>query len=418
MKEVLADIITIGDEILYGQIVDTNSQWISERLDEIGVRVKRKYSISDKAEDIKEALDESLNRSDVILITGGLGPTKDDITKHTLSEYFGMPLELNKSAMAEVEDVFKRFNKELTDVNRQQAYLPKGCVKITNDRGTAPGMWFDHNGKVVMSMPGVPFEMKAMIENAVIPKIKEQFKLPVILHKIIRTIGIGESWLADMIEDWEEALPDHLSLAYLPRKGQVRLRLTGTHDNLEELENEMEQQVNKVLPIIEKYVFGFGDTEIEEAVGELLKAKGLTVGTVESCSGGFLAHKITSVPGSSEYYRGSIVSYHNDIKQDLLGVNAETLAQFGAVSEETAKEMVQNAQKKLGVDLAVATTGIAGPTGGTEEKPVGTVWVAVALGDEVYTTKLNLVGTRQLNIVATATHALDFVRLTLIKKYS
>ncbi|WP_109830988.1 competence/damage-inducible protein A [Reichenbachiella versicolor] len=413
MKQVLADIITIGDEILYGQIVDTNSQWISERLDEIGVRVKRKYSISDTAEDIKQAMDESLNRADIILLTGGLGPTKDDLTKHTLSEYFQMPLELNTSALLDVEEIFKKYNKELTDLNRGQAYLPKGCVKITNDRGTAPGMWFNYKGKVVVSMPGVPFEMKAMVERSVIPKIKEKFRLPVIHHKVIRTIGIGESWLSEMIADWEDALPHFLSLAYLPRKGQVRLRLTGIGEDKYGLELEMEKQVKKVLPIIQKYVFGFGDMEIEDAIGETLKSKGLTIGTAESCSGGFLAHKITSVAGSSEYYRGSIVSYHNDIKKDILGIKPKTLEAYGAVSEETATEMALNAQKKLGVDIAVATTGIAGPGGGSEEKPVGTVWLGLAYGKKVFTHKLNLVGTRQLNIEATATHALDFVRLVL-----
>ena len=418
MKQILAEIITIGDEILYGQIIDTNSQWISMKLDEIGVRVNRKYSIADRADDIKTALDESLGRSQIILLTGGLGPTKDDLTKNTLSEYFDMPLELNTSALSDVEDIFKRYNKELTELNRSQAFLPKGCEKITNDRGTAPGMWFNNQGKVVVSMPGVPFEMKSMMERIIIPKIKKKFHLPIIMHKVIRTIGIGESWLSEMIADWESALPDHIKLAYLPSKGQVKLRLTGFGENQYDLEIELEKEIQKVLPIIKKYVYGFGNIEIEEAIGELLKANELTLGTVESCTGGYLAHRITSVSGSSEYFRGSIISYHNDIKKSLGGVLPKTLEVFGAVSEETAKEMALNAQKSLGVDVAIATTGVAGPNGGTDHKPVGTVWIAIAYGRDLHTKKLNLVGTRILNIEATAIHALDFARIALEKTLS
>ncbi|MEP2023291.1 MAG: competence/damage-inducible protein A [Reichenbachiella sp.] len=415
MKEIFAEVLTIGDEILYGQILDTNSKWISRELDDIGIKVRRKTSIGDKKSEITNALDESLNRSDIILITGGLGPTKDDITKKTLAEYFNMELELNPSALEDVEDIFRRFGKELTEINRQQAYLPEGSRKIKNERGTAPGMWFEKGKKVVVSMPGVPFEMEAMMSKTILPRLKKEFPLPTIVHKVIKTIGIGESWLAEEISDWEDNLPDHLGLAYLPGKGQVRLRLTGVGENREELEAEMDNQIEEVLPLIKKYVFGFGDIQIEDAVGEMLKSRELKIATAESCTGGFLAHRLTAVPGSSEYYWGSVISYHNDIKKETLKVSEKTLETYGAVSEETATEMAKGIRKKFKTDIGISTTGIAGPDGGTEEKPVGTVWMAISFGNNVFTRKIQLPGTRILNIEYTAIYALNFLRQTLDK---
>ncbi|MCV9385162.1 competence/damage-inducible protein A [Reichenbachiella ulvae] len=413
MKEVFADIVTIGDEILYGQILDTNSQWISQQLDDLGIKVRRKYSISDKSELIKEAVKESLEKCQLVLITGGLGPTKDDLTKHALAECFGMSLELNHSALEDVEDIFKRMGKELTEINRQQAFLPKGSVKITNERGTAPGMWFDIDKKVVVSMPGVPFEMKAMMTKTVLPKIKQKFTLPVILHQVIRTIGIGESWLSEKIARWEDALPNHLALAYLPGRNQVRLRLTGVGDDRETLKSEMDEEIAKLLPTIQQFVYGFGDLEIEEAVGELLRTRELTIATAESCTGGFLSHKLTSISGSSDYYLGSVIAYHNSIKQQELKVSPKTLEKHGAVSEEVAKEMAEGVRKKLKVDIGISTTGIAGPDGGTEEKPVGTVWMAISFGGKLYSQKIQSPGTRLLNIEYSAIKALDFIRQTL-----
>ncbi|MGL1889218.1 MAG: competence/damage-inducible protein A [Reichenbachiella sp.] len=413
MKEIFAEVLTIGDEILYGQILDTNSQWISQQLDGLGIKVLRKSSIADQSQDIKDALSESLNRSDLVLITGGLGPTKDDLTKDTLSEFFEMPLELNHSALEDVQDIFKRFGKELTEINRRQAYLPKGCTKIINERGTAPGMWFDQGKKVVVSMPGVPFEMKAMMAKTILPKIKKSFKLPVIVHRMIKTIGIGESWLSEEIASWEDALPEHIKLAYLPGKGQVRLRLTGVGEDRVVVEKDIMDEIEKVHPIIGKFIYGFGDIEIENAVGELLMSKGETLATAESCTGGYLAHKITSVPGSSQYYKGSIIAYHNQVKIDELNVSEKILENHGAVSEETAVDMAKGVRKKLKSDVGIATTGIAGPDGGTEEKPVGTVWLAISYGDKVHTRKLQLPGTRILNIEYTATRALNFIRETL-----
>ncbi|MBU2913915.1 competence/damage-inducible protein A [Reichenbachiella agariperforans] len=415
MREIYAEIITIGDEILYGQILDTNSQWISQQLDDIGVKVRRKYSISDQSEVIKTAVNESLAQSDLVFVTGGLGPTKDDLTKHSLAAMFEMPLELNQSALEDVEDIFKRFGKELTEINRQQAFLPKGSTKITNERGTAPGMWFDRDKKVVVSMPGVPFEMKAMMTKTILPKIKKRFQLPVIIHKVIRTIGIGESWLSEEIARWENALPTHLALAYLPGKAQVRLRLTGVGEEREVLEAEMEEQVAALLPTIQSYVYGFGDLEIEEAVGELLRAKSLTIATAESCTGGYLAHKITSVSGSSDYYTGSVIAYQNEVKIQELNVSPKTIEKHGAVSEETAKEMAEGIRKKLNVDLGISLTGIAGPDGGTEEKPVGMVWMAISFGGTVKTRKIQSPGTRILNIEYSGVKALDFIRQTLIE---
>ena len=416
MREIFAEVLTIGDEILYGQILDTNTKWISRELDDIGIKVRRKTAIGDKKNEIIDALDESLNRSDIVLITGGLGPTKDDITKKTLAEYFNMELVLNPSALEDVEDIFRRFGKELTEINRQQAFLPEGCKKVRNERGTAPGMWFEQNKKVVVSMPGVPFEMEAMMSKTVLLKLKKHFPLPTIVHKVIKTIGIGESWLAEQISDWEDALPEHLGLAYLPGKGQVRLRLTGVGADKEVLEAEMEKQIEEVLPTIEKYVFGFGDIEIEDAIGEMLKSRKLKIATAESCTGGFLAHRLTAVAGSSEYYWGSIVSYHNDIKKGALSVNEKTLETHGAVSEETAIEMAVGVRKKFKTDIGISTTGIAGPDGGTEEKPVGTVWMAISFGKKVVTRKIQLPGTRILNIEYTAIHALNFLRQTLDKQ--
>lgn len=416
MKEIFAEVLTIGDEILFGQILDTNTRFISKELDDIGIKIRRKMSIADKKQDILDALDESLNRSDVVLLTGGLGPTKDDITKKTLAEYFDMELELNHEALEDVTEIFSRFGKEVNEINKRQAYLPLGSKKIRNERGTAPGMWFEKDKKVVVSMPGVPFEMEAMMAQSILPRLKKHFTLPVIVHKIIKTIGIGESWLAEEISDWEDNLPGHMSLAYLPGKAQVRLRLTGVGKQRDELESEMDEQINEVLPKISKYVFGFGDIQIEDAVGEMLKTESLTIATAESCTGGFLAHRLTSVPGSSEYYWGSVVSYHNDIKKGALGVDNKTLETYGAVSEETATKMAIGVRKKFKTDIGISTTGIAGPDGGTEEKPVGTVWMAISFGKNVKTRKIQLPGTRILNIEYTAIHALNFLRQTLGKQ--
>lgn len=410
MKEVFAEIITIGDEILYGQITDTNSQWISAELDKIGIKTRRKTSVSDKKDEIVDSLNEAFDRVDILLVTGGLGPTKDDLTKNVLTDYFHTSLELHDEALVDITALFKNFGFELTEPNRGQAFLPKSCTYIPNKFGSAPGMWFEKEGKILVSMPGVPFEMKGIISNSVLGRLKEKFSLPVIHHKMIRTVGIGESWLAEKISDWEDDLPTHIKLAYLPGMWQVRLRLTGVGSDGGLLAQEVENEFLKIEPLISRYIFGFGETELQEAVGILLNEKSKTIATAESCTGGYLAHLLTSVPGSSDYYYGTVVAYQDEIKTKTLGVNQETLDKHGAVSEETAKEMAEGVRKQLGTDIGFATTGIAGPSGGSEEKPVGTVWIAFAEKDKTIALKIKLGRTRELNIKYATVHALNFIR--------
>ncbi|ARS36199.1 competence/damage-inducible protein A [Pontibacter actiniarum] len=413
MKAVIAEIITIGDEILYGQIVDTNSAWMGTELTKIGVRVKQITSISDSAEHIIKALDDARTRADVILMTGGLGPTKDDLTKTVLTSYFHTSLKLHAPSLADVTEIFKARGRELTELNRQQAFLPEACTPVRNVLGTAPGMWFEQGGKVFVSMPGVPFEMKRMMTDTVLPQLQQYFDTPHIIHKVVQTVGLPESILADRLEAWEMGLPEHLKLAYLPHLGGVRLRLTGQGTAAEVLEQELQQEVEKLRHIIPGHIFAYGEVKLEEAVGQLLKERGLTIATAESCTGGFLAHKLTSIGGSSAYYQGSIVAYHNEVKVRELGVKPETLQQHGAVSEATVREMARNVRQKFGTDIGVATSGIAGPDGGTAEKPVGTIWIAYADKDRTVAKLLHFNKDRLLNIEYTAMAVLNLVRQRL-----
>lgn len=414
MKKVTAEIITIGDEILYGQILDTNAQWMSTALNDIGVRTIRRTTIGDNEQDILTALAEAEARVDIILITGGLGPTKDDLTKPCMAKYFDCEMELHASALADVISVFESKGRELTEINRQQAVLPIACQKVTNAIGSAPGMWFEREGVVFVSMPGVPYEMKMMMSDQVIPKLQQTFEMPVIFHKIIKTIGIGESWLAEIIEDWEDHLPENIGLAYLPSLGQVKLRLTAVGDSREELQRQVEEQIEVVKPLISQYIFGYNQDTIASTTGRDLAKNGITIATAESCSGGYLAHMITSVPGSSAYFIGSVISYHNDIKINELGVPEQIIEEHGAVSEETVKEMAMSIRHKFGTDIGLATSGIAGPDGGTAEKPVGTVWIAYADGKACIARKLQLGTQRALNIQLSALHSLNLLRQQLI----
>lgn len=414
-----AEVITIGDEILFGQITDTNTQWISTELTNIGIRTVRKSSVGDQAEAILEILHEAHERADVIIITGGLGPTKDDITKKTLCSYFGVELVRNETALALVTSFFEKRGREMTDLNRGQADLPANAVYLQNDWGTAPGMWFEFQrsgepSRVYISLPGVPFEMKHLMTNRVLPKLQTHFKTPIIKHRIIRTVGIGESFLAERIEAWEDALPAHIKLAYLPHFGQVRLRLTATGDDEVTLDRELDEQVSKVLPLIENNVFGYDDDELETVVGKLLKDKSLTLGIAESCTGGYVSSQITKVPGSSTYFQGSIVSYSNEIKIKQLGVEPGTLEQFGAVSEETIRQMAEGVRNVLNTSVGIATSGIAGPDGGTPAKPVGTIWIACATDQRTVTRLLKLGQYRDQNIQLTATYVLNMLREELI----
>jgi nicotinamide-nucleotide amidase len=413
MKAVYAEIITIGDEILYGQIVDTNSAWMGTELTKIGIRVKQITSVSDEASHIVEALDNAKTRADIILMTGGLGPTKDDLTKDVLADYFHTELKLDEQSLADITELFKNRGYGLTELNRQQAFLPASCKPVRNVLGTAPGMWFEDAGKVYVSMPGVPFEMKRMMTDSVLPQLKAFFKTPHIIHKVIQTVGIPESMLAEKLEDWETSLPPHIRLAYLPHLGGVRLRLTGTSDNAEQLEKELDAEVSKLDTLIPKYIFAHGEVVLEEALGQLLKERSLTISAAESCTGGYLAHRITSVPGSSAYFMGGVVAYDNNVKMQVLGVKPETLRQHGAVSEATVLEMAQNVREKLNTDIGVATSGIAGPDGGTPDKPVGTIWIAYADQHGAKAKLLQYNKNRQLNIEYTALAVLNLVRQSL-----
>ncbi len=424
IKTIRAEVITIGDEILFGQITDTNTQWIGTELTNIGIRVIRKTSVSDQTDAILAALDEARQRADVIIMTGGLGPTKDDITKKTLCTYFGVGLVRNETALALVTDFFEKRGRQMTDLNRGQADLPANAHYLQNDWGTAPGMWFEQDDtdgqkRVYVSLPGVPFEMKHLMTNRVLPQLRDTFEMPIIKHRMIRTIGIGESFLAERIEAWEDALPPHIRLAYLPHFGQVRLRLTATGTDHAQLERELADQMAKVMPLIEKNVFGFDNDELETVVGRLLVGKNsgaepLTLGIAESCTGGYVSAQITKVPGSSTYFQGSIVSYSNAVKINQLGVLPETLAQHGAVSEETIRQMAEGVRRALHTSVGLATSGIAGPDGGTPDKPVGTVWIACATDKRTVTRLLKLSQYRELNIQLTTTYVLNMLREELI----
>ena len=413
---IIAELVTIGDEILYGQILDTNAQWMSQELDDIGVKVKHRTTIGDNEADILEALTTAENRADIVLITGGLGPTADDLTKPCLAKYFGVDMSLNEQALSELKKIFDHIGRELTETNKNQVVLPLNCEVVSNTMGTAPGMWFFERNTVFVSMPGVPFEMKEMMSKIVLPKIQEQFHTPVVVHKVIKTIGIGESWLSDLIQDWEKSLPEHIKLAYLPSLGHVKLRLTGIGDDRQQLNLEIDEAIAQLRPYADQYIYGFNGDTIEAVVGHQLVDKEFSIGTAESCTGGYLAHLLTSISGSSAYYKGSILAYANEVKMDQLGVSSESLETHGAVSEEVVKQMAIGVCESLGTDVGIATSGIAGPDGGTEDKPVGTIWIAVKTPHELKTKKLALYKDRMLNIKATAVAALALTWQTLGQK--
>jgi nicotinamide-nucleotide amidase len=414
----LAEIITIGDEILIGQIVDTNSAFIAQGLNNIGIRVKQISSVSDDREHILTALKEASNRVDVILITGGLGPTKDDITKKTLADYFGVGFVENKDALNNVLQIFSKYNRPMLDVNRLQAQVPANCEVILNKNGTAPGMWFNVDGKIYVSMPGVPHEMMYMMEDSVIPKLKSSLKLPFIIHKTILTVGEGESYLAERIADIEDALPPYIKLAYLPKLGQVRLRLSAYGEDEALLKEKIKEFSTKIIERVANVVAAEEDIAIEKAILNYMEQKGFTLSVAESCTGGYISHLFTQHPGSSKVFFGGAVSYSYELKESILGVKAETLQQYGAVSEETVNEMVSGALLNFKSDYAIAVTGIAGPDGGTPDKPVGTVWIAVANVNKVVTKKLTFGNKRRQNIERSAISALNMLNTLLheIKK--
>ena len=411
-----ASIITIGDELLIGQVIDTNSAWMAQQLNIAGIRVARRVAVGDVWDEIWNTLDEESKHADIILITGGLGPTADDITKPLLCKYFGGKLIVDKASLANVEYIFKNvLNRPMIESNLKQAEVPDVCKVIVNKRGTAPGMWFEKDGKVFVSMPGVPHEMKGMMEDEVIASLKEKFILPHIAYRTLLTAGIGESYLAELIKDFETALPENIKLAYLPNYGMVRLRLSTSGTNTDVVEKDVQHQFEKLQSLVKDYLVTNEDESIESAVGKLLKARGRTVSTAESCTGGYIAHLFTAMPGSSAFYEGSIVSYSNDVKESVLQVEQATLQTFGAVSEEVVKQMLQGALQKIKTDYAIAVSGIMGPDGGTEDKPVGTVWIAVGNAQKIITKKLYFRFDRMRNIQLTAVNALNMLRQFIIE---
>jgi nicotinamide-nucleotide amidase len=404
-----ASIITIGDEILIGQIIDTNASWIAAVLAEDGILLASKMTARDDLQSISLAIERAFSDADLVLMTGGLGPTKDDMTKHALLAFFGGEFVFSQETYERLEKLFVRRNIPISEAHRQQCMLPSSASIIENQMGTAPGMWFEKDGKMLCSMPGVPHEMKYVMLHGVIPRVRSRSQV-VFRQKTIRTSGTGESVLADLIEP---VVARHsINVAYLPSHGQVRLRLSvvGEKGRERELEKVLDLAVEETVKVIAPHVYGFNNESLEAYIGNLLLAKGLTLGTAESCTGGYLAHLLTTVPGASRYFQGSIIAYNNTIKQDLLGVSAVTLERHGAVSEETVREMVQGALKMLRCDLAVAVSGISGPTGGSEDKPVGTVWIAIGNREKTETKRFLFVKDRLLNIKYTAVYALDQVR--------
>lgn len=416
MNNIKAEIITIGDEILYGQITDTNSQWMSAELDKAGIRIVRKTAIGDTEAEITGMLNEAVTRADIVLITGGLGPTKDDVTKKTIAKLLDDELIINNHALEFITDFFTKRNRTMGELNRQQAAIPGKSTYLPNRFGTAPGMWFNYLDTIMVSMPGVPHEMKNLMTEEVLPRLKKHFQTPVIVHRSIRTAGIGESFLAEQIEEWEDSLPSNIRLAYLPGFGQVRLRLTGTGEDENEVNAAIQAEIDKILPSIHKFVFSLTNETMEEAVGRVLIENNATVAAAESCTGGYLSHLLTSVPGSSAYFEGGVIAYSNDVKQQQLDVSKKTLATCGAVSEQTVKEMAEGVRKLLGTTYGLATSGVAGPGGGTADKPVGTVCIAVASEEKTITHTLQLAGQRITNVQYSSYAVLNLLRRFINKE--
>lgn len=404
-----AEIITVGDELLIGQVTDTNSAWMGRELNKVGIEVLRITSVRDRAEEITEAVDAAMKRADIVLMTGGLGPTKDDITKQTLCDYFHTRLVFNEEVFENVKRVLAG-RIPMNALNKSQAMVPEDCLVINNRVGSASVSWFERDGKVLVSMPGVPQEMTTVMSEEVIPRLRRKFRTDAIVHRTFTVQHYPESVLAEKLEPWEATLPDFMKLAYLPQPGLIRLRLTGRGQDKEEIEKLMAAESMKLEAILGEDVLDEEDAPVEVLLGELLSKKKLTLSTAESCTGGSIAARITSVAGSSAYFKGSVVAYSNEVKTSMLHVSAETLEKHGAVSEQTVIEMVKGAMNALETDCAVATSGIAGPGGGTKEKPVGTVWIAAAYKNEICTMKQETNRGREMNIERAGNNALLLLR--------
>ena len=411
-----AEIITIGDEILIGQIVDTNSAWIAEQCNLNGIEIYQITSVHDDHNHIIEALKKAEEKVDLVIITGGLGPTKDDITKNTLCEYFNTKLVFHEPTFEHIKNRFEKRNIDINKLNRDQALVPENCIVLFNKTGTAPGMWFERNDTIFVSVPGVPFEMMYLVENELFPRLVNSGKTRAIYHKTVLTQGIPESMLAMKIEHWENALPTNVKLAYLPSPMAVRLRLSAKGNNKQELEELVEAEVKKLQQIIPENIYGYNQETMAEVIGRVLKQNGKTLAVAESCTGGFISHLITSIAGCSAYYKGSVTAYSNEIKEKVLGVKTESIFEHGAVSEEVAKKMAIGVKSVLNTDFAVATTGIAGPDGGSEEKPVGTVWIAVAGENSIYAQKFVFGNNRERNIIRSGQTALQLLRNQILNE--
>jgi nicotinamide-nucleotide amidase len=406
-------VISIGDELLIGQTVNTNASWIGQEISKIGGNILEGLTISDKAQEILTTVEYSINKADVIIITGGLGPTKDDITKHTLASYFDTELEIHQPTLDKITAYFSMRKRPMLESNIQQAALPKDCAILSNNYGTAAGMWFEKNGKIVISLPGVPYEMKGIMSEEVFPRMKERFQLNSMYHKTILTQGIGESFLAEKLVDWENRVrAEGFGLAYLPSPGIVKLRISSP--NGEQDKAIIEDYLSEVKNTLPEAVFGYENETLPEIIGKLLRENNLKIGTVESCTSGLLANQIVSVSGASDYFEGSLLTYSYKLKKEILEISNSTLVENGAVSEIVALEMAESGLKKLDVDICLSTTGIAGPLGGTEDKPIGLVWIGLATKNGVKARKFHFGDNRERNIQMTVLSALNWLRYELI----
>jgi len=410
-----AAIITIGDELLIGQVVNTNSAWLAAELTKAGFSIENHISISDKALHIKNTLTQYMPENELIILTGGLGPTNDDITKKVLADYFDSGLIFSPEVLSDVEAFINGVGSSMNNLNRDQAMVPEAAVILRNNHGTAPGMWFEHEGRVIISLPGVPREMKGIFFDSIKAKLKDHFALPQIVYKTVMLTGIAEAHLAEKLSEWEESLDEKISLAYLPAPGRIRLRLGSAGNNKETETARLQNLINKLQKIVPKYIYGYDEESLESVVGRMIVDRSGYIATAESCTGGAIASRITAIPGCSSWFKGGIVAYSNEVKSNVLGVDQETLKVHGAVSEETIKEMVQGVQRVLNADYAVATSGIAGPDGGTLKKPVGTVWIAVAGPDFLETKMFTFGNNRELNIIRSTEAAFNMMRKAILK---
>ncbi len=409
-----AVIITIGDEILIGQIIDTNSVWIAENLNLLGIYVEEMLTISDKREHIVSSLARYEGKIELIIITGGLGPTSDDITKKTIADYFNMKLVENPAVLENIYELFRSRGMKVSEANRRQAMVPESCKVLRNPSGTAPGMWFERNGSIFISLPGVPYEMMDIFNSSVLPEISGRIDGLILMHQTVLTQGIPESYLSEIIKDWESSLPENIKLAYLPRPGIVRLRLTGVGNDRHILSDQINAEISKLKRILPDDIYGYNDESLEKIVGDILRSKGETLVTAESCTGGNIARLITSIPGSSDYYLGSVIAYSNDIKTAHLGVDTNLINKHGAVSQEVVEEMAAGVRNKFNAGYAIATSGIAGPDGGSFEKPVGTIWISVSSKNTIISKKYFFGEHRGRNIEKATFAALNMLRKILL----